>query len=286
MNDEPTPQRRSWLERLSHAILREPRDREQLVELLRDAEHRQLLDADALHMIEGVLEVSQMQVRDIMVPRSQIVAVEINTPLKEFLPAIIESGHSRFPILGEDRDDEVIGILFAKDLLKYTFEESHLTEFSLQNFIHPATFVPESKRLDVLLKEFRSNRNHMAVVVDEYGGIAGLITIEDVLEEIVGEIEDEHDIAEDAYIKQQSENRYTVKALTPIEEFNEFFNTYLSDEEFDTIGGLVMHSLGHLPKCDETVTLKNYNFRVLHSDTRRIGLLEVTVLPPPTEAED
>lgn len=278
MNDESSakPNHRTWLERISHAILREPQDREQLVELLRDAEQRRLLDAEALHMIEGVLEVSQMQVRDIMIPRSQIVVVEIGACLDDFLPAIIQSGHSRFPIIGEK--GEILGILFAKDLLKYNFQANATTEFSLENFIRPATFVPESKRVDVLLKEFRLNHNHMAVVVDEYGGVAGLVTIEDVLEEIVGEIEDEHDIAEDAHITQQGEQLYTVKAITPIDEFNDYFDSQLSDEEFDTIGGLVMHGLGHLPKCDETIVLDNFQFRVLHSDSRRIGLLEVSVM--------
>jgi magnesium and cobalt transporter len=286
MNEEPASRnqpQRSWLERLSQIILREPQDRQQLIELLRDAEHRHLLDADALDMIEGVLEVSEIQVRDIMVPRSQMVVVEIASSLEELLPMIIESGHSRFPVTGENRD-EVMGILFAKDLLPYSLLSNKQSDFDLSRVLRRPEFVPESKRLDVLLKEFRRSRNHMAIVVDEYGGVAGLITIEDVLEQIVGEIEDEHDIAEAASITKISDGRYTVQALTPIEEFNTFFNCELSDEEFDTIGGLVTHQLGHLPKCDEAVNIDGFRFRVLHSDNRRVQLLE-TVFEEPVEQQ-
>lgn len=282
MNEEPesrhanAPQR-SWLERLSHIILREPQDREQLIEVLRDAEHRHLLDADALDMIEGVLEVSEIQVRDIMVPRSQMIVIDITCSLEELLPQVIESRHSRFPIIGENRD-EVIGILFAKDLLPYALADKK-TEFDLSCILRKPEFVPESKRLDVLLKEFRRSRNHMAIVVDEYGGVAGLVTIEDVLEQIVGEIEDEHDVVEADSINKMSEGHYMVQALTPIEDFNAYFNCELSDDEFDTIGGLVTHQLGHLPKSDEMVDIDRFQFRVVHSDDRRVRLLEAIILP-------
>lgn len=268
---------RSWLERLSQALLREPQDREQLVELLRDAEQRNLLDAQALAMIEGVLQISEMQVRDIMVPRAQMVIVEEKTELKDFLPAVIESGHSRFPVIGENKD-EVIGILLAKDLLAYSNAETQ-SNFNMREILRPAVFVPESKRLDKLLQEFRRNRNHMAIVVDEYGGVAGLVTIEDVLEQIVGEIEDEYDIDEEGFIKQHSRTQFIVKALTPIEEFNQHFGVQLDNSEFDTIGGLVTHAFGHLPKRGETTQVGQFRFKVLHADNRRIRLLRMTVRP-------
>ena len=275
MNDESdskqAPQR-SWLERLSQALLREPQDREQLVTLLRDAETRELLDADALAMIEGVLDVSEMQVRDIMIPRSQMISINEEQNLNEFLPHIIESAHSRFPVMAENHD-EVMGIIHAKDLLKYVTGKHH--KFDLQSILRPAEFVPESKHLDILLKEFRIKHNHMVIVIDEYGGIAGLVTIEDVLEQIVGEIEDEFDIEEDAPIKKHRDNEHTVKALTTIEEFNDYFETDLSDEEFDTIGGLVTHTFGHLPKRGESVRIDKFQFKVLHADNRRIHLLQV-----------
>lgn len=265
----------SWLERLSQALLREPQDREQLVKLLRDAEQRQLLDAQALTMIEGVLQISEMQVRDTMVPRAHIVFIEQNSPLAEFLPQVIESGHSRFPVIGEDRD-EVIGILLAKDLLAF-HSDSQKKNFNIRDILRPTFFVPESKRLDMLLQEFRRNRNHMAIVVDEYGGVAGLITIEDVLEQIVGEIEDEYDIDDETFIKKISETQYTIKALTPIEEFNEYFNAKLDDTEFDTIGGIVMHEFGHLPKRGETVIINGFRFKVLNADNRRIRLMRMQI---------
>lgn len=269
---------KSWLERLSHVLLREPQDKQQLIEILKDAEQRNLLDANALSMIEGVLQVSQMQVRDIMIPRSQMVVVEIDDPPQEFLPRITQSGHSRFPVITESRD-EIIGLLLAKDLLSYDFTcEEKNKQFSLKELLRPCVFIPESKRLDVLLKEFRLNHKHMAIVIDEYGGVSGLITIEDVLEQIVGDIEDEYDTDEDENIKRQKEKLYIVKALTPIEEFNEFFHTSLSDEEFDTIGGLVMGNLGHLPKRGETVTIDSFQFKVVLSDNRRVRLLEALVL--------
>lgn len=266
---------RSWLERLSKALLREPQDREQLVALLRDAEQRNLLDAQALGIIEGALQISAMQVRDIMIPRAQMVVVEQDATLEEFLPLIIESGHSRFPVIGENRD-EVIGILLAKDLLNYNFSKQP-TRFQIRDILRPTVFVPESKHLNTLLQELRLNRNHMAIVVDEYGGVAGLVTIEDVLEQIVGEIEDEYDIDDEEFIKKHNETQYIVKALTPIEEFNQYFNVSLDDSEFDTIGGIVMQTFGHLPKRGEITTIDRFRFKVLSADNRRILLLRVTL---------
>jgi magnesium and cobalt transporter len=270
--------RPSWLERLGQVLLGdEPQDREDLVKSLRDAVQRNLLDVDALAMIEGVLAVSEMRARDIMIPRSQMVVVERDEEPEIFLPAIIESAHSRFPVVGSNKD-EVVGILLAKDLLAY-FQAERKGDFQVRDVLRPAVFVPESKRLNVLLKEFRSSRNHMAIVVDEYGGVAGLVTIEDVLEQIVGEIDDEHDIDEEEFIN-KNDNDYTVKALTPIVEFNEHFGTNFSDEEFDTIAGLIVHHFGRLPRRGESLNLDNLSFRVLRADSRRIHLLRVTQLAP------
>lgn len=274
MNDEAS--HKSWLDRLSGILHREPQDRSQLMDILRLACSKDILDYDALTMIEGVLQVSEIQVRDIMVPRSQMVVVEQDSPPSEFLPIMIESQHSRFPVIGENRD-EVIGILLAKELLRFTFSGEE--NFNIQSVLRPALFIPESKRLNVLLKEFRLNRNHMAIVVDEYGGISGLVTIEDVLEQIVGEIEDEYDIDDiSTYIRKLSEDLYTVKALTPIEKFNEYFHTVFSDENFDTIGGVVMQHFGKLPKKGDSIQIENCLFKVLHADNRRIRLLRVTLV--------
>ena len=215
-----------------------------------------------------------MQVRDIMIPRAQMVTVSRDDSIDDILPVIIESGHSRFPVVGENRD-EVVGILLAKDLLRYRFDDSE--RFDLRELIRPAVFVPESKRLNVLLKEFRASRNHIAIVVDEYGGVAGMVTIEDVLEQIVGEIADEHDIEEGTFILRRSDTNYIIKALTPIEDFNEYFGTRFSDEEFDTIGGLITHAFGHLPKRGETVQLDHLLFKVVRADNRRVHMLELTV---------
>jgi magnesium and cobalt transporter len=272
--------RTGWFKRLVGGG--EPRDRAELVEELREAGQRGLIDSDALGMIEGVLEVADLQVRDIMVPRSQMVVVDRDDPPETLLPIIVESGHSRFPVIGEDRD-QVVGILLAKDLLRY-FGEGGSAEFDMREVLRPAVFVPESKRVNVLLKEFRLSRNHMAVVVDEYGGVSGLVTIEDVIEEIVGDIADEYDIEEDQTIRREAERQYAVHALARIEDFNEYFGTQFSDEEFDTIGGLVMHQFGRLPKRGESVTIDDFEFKVLRSDRRRIDLLRVVsprdVLPP------
>jgi magnesium and cobalt transporter len=279
MNDRTDngSQQRSWIEKLSHALLGEPRDRDQLVHVLREAQNRGLFDADAQSMIEGVLQVADMQVRDIMIPRSQMVVVSRDASPDQLIVTAIESGHSRFPVVGESRD-EVVGVLLAKDLLRYSSKNEDKS-FSIRELLRPAVFVPESKRLNVLLKDFRASRNHIAVVVDEYGGVAGMVTIEDVLEQIVGEIEDEHDIDEETFIRKFSETNYGVKALTPIEDFNEYFGTSFSDEEFDTIGGLVTAQLGRLPKRGETVLLDNMSFQIVRADNRRLYLMKVTLLP-------
>ncbi len=273
----------SWLDRLGQAISSEPQDREQLVELLRDAEQRNLFDANALGMLEGVLQVAELQVRDIMIPRPQMTVVERDALPEEFVTTVIDSGHSRFPVLGEHRD-EVVGILLAKDLLGY-FARSGEQKFSMRDTLRPAIFVPESKRLNVLLQEFRASRNHMAIVVDEYGGVAGLVTIEDVIEQIVGEIDDEHDVGEERLILAHSNGEYTVKARTPIEDFNEHFHTRFSDADFDTIGGRVVHAFGRLPKRGETVVLERVHFLVLRSDKRRLHLLRVLSVDAEPDSE-
>lgn len=274
---------RSWIDKLSHALLGEPRDREQLVHVLREAQSRGLFDADAQGMIEGVLQVADMQARDIMIPRSQMVVVSRDASPEQLIPTAIESGHSRFPVIGESRD-EVVGVLLAKDLLRYS-SKNESRSFHIREILRPAVFVPESKRLNVLLKEFRASRNHLAIVVDEYGGVAGMVTIEDVLEQIVGEIEDEHDIDEDTFIRKYSDVNYTVKALTSIEDFNDYFGTDFSDEEFDTVGGLITDKLGRLPKRGETVILDNMSIQVINADNRRVHLIKVTLLLNPNATQ-
>ncbi len=268
------PQDKSWLVKLSQILLREPQDREQLVTLLRDAEQRNLLDAESLGMIEGVFQISEMQVRDIMIPRTQMVTINENDSAQTIIPSVIDSTHSRFPVIGDNRD-EVIGILLAKDLLKFAFRTEE-SEFNIHEIIRPTIYIPESKRLDMLLSEFRQTKNHMAIVVDEYGGVSGCVTLEDILEQIVGEIEDEFDVDDDAYIKQHN-NHYVIKALTPIEDFNEFFTTDFSDDEFDTIGGLVIHAFGHLPQRGEKTAIDKYVFEVINANKRRIKLLKMTI---------
>ena len=264
------------MDRIVHAIGGEPRDQEELLELLRDAQARQLFDADTLQMVEGAFQVVEMRVRDIMIPRAQMVVVSKDATLEEFLPVITESGHSRFPVIDEDKDD-VVGVLLAKDLLKYTSDSTTAAEFDMASLVRPSTMTPETKRLNVLLKEFRAKRNHMAIVLDEYGGVAGLVTIEDVLEEIVGEIDDEHDTEEDAHIRRVAEGRYAVNALTPIEDFNEVMGTDFSDDEFDTIGGLVMQHIGHMPKEGETATLQGCQFKIVEADSRRVHEMTVSL---------
>jgi magnesium and cobalt transporter len=269
--------------RLKRSLLRAPEDTEQLIELLRIAQARNLFDPDALAMIEGVLQVDDMRVRDVMIPRSQVDMLERDGSAQQWLRAIVETGHSRYPVIGDSRD-EVIGILLAKDLLLYAIERSD-QRFNVRDLLRPAVFVPESKRLNVLLKEFRSNRNHMAIVVDEYGGVAGIVTIEDVLEQIVGDIEDEHDVEEEGMIRKHSAVHYTVKALTPIEDFNDYFGTNYSDEEFDTIGGFVVHRFGHLPRRGERIVIDNHLFKVLRADNRRVHMLQLTLLPKAPSVE-
>ncbi len=266
------PDRPSLLDRLAALILREPVDREQLVALLRTAYKKSLLDADALSIIEGAMTVSEMQVRDIMIPRAQMDVIDINEPIEQFIPVVISTAHSRFPVIGENRDD-VIGVLLAKDLLRHYAGEE---EFNVREMLRPAIFAPESKRLNVLLREFRASRNHMAIVVDEYGGVAGLVTIEDVLEQIVGDIEDEYDFDEASdNIILESSGRYRVKALTQIADFNAAFGTTFGDESFDTVGGLVIAHLGRLPKRGETVVLEGLRIQVLRADSRRVYTLIV-----------
>ncbi len=274
-------EKQSWLERLSHFLLREPDDRDQLVELLHASFEKSLLDADALAMIEGVLQVSETQVRDVMIPRSQMDVIDITQTPDEFIPFVIETAHSRFPVIDDDKND-IIGILLAKDLLRYYAGE----DFDVRDMLRPAVFIPESKRLNVLLKEFRSNRNHIAIVVDEYGGVAGMITIEDVLEQIVGDIEDEYDFDEtEDNIIRDTQGKYRVKALTEITDFNEVLGTEFSDEEFSTIGGLVVSQFGHLPKRGETVTFNNLKFTALRADSRRLHSVLIEELEVPEEAE-
>ncbi|MEH6626092.1 MAG: transporter associated domain-containing protein [Motiliproteus sp.] len=273
---------KSWLERLAQTFSDEPKDRVELLALLRNAEKSQVLDTEALSIIEGALEVSDMQVREIMVPRPQMIVINAELSPKEFLPDMIAAAHSRFPVIGES-PDEVIGIMLAKDLLPYVIKG--IDSFDINNHLRVATFVPESKRLNILLEEFRATRNHMAIVVDEYGGIAGLVTIEDVLEQIVGEIEDEYDeYDEDSHIKKFENNGYIVKALTPVDDFNEYFKSELDEDEFDTIGGIVTQRFGRLPQKEESVDVGNFTFKVVNADNRRIRLLQVTPLKEPSSA--
>jgi len=270
-----------WLKRLAQGLA-EPQDRQQLLAMLREAAGRGVIDSDALTMLEGVLEVGDLQVRDIMVPRAQMVFVRRNERAARILPVVVESGHSRFPVM-DDRDN-IVGILLAKDLLRLTTAEKR-ERFDIREFMRPAVFVPESKRLNVLLKEFRRSRNHMAIVVDEYGGVSGLVTIEDVIEQIVGEIADEFDVEDDQNIRRDAERHFTVRGITRIADFNEYFGSMLSEAEgFDTVAGLVMKQLGRLPRRGEGTTIDGFEFRVLRADRRRIETLRVVaphdVLPP------
>ncbi|MFT5117205.1 MAG: magnesium and cobalt transporter [Kiritimatiellia bacterium] len=277
MNDEPpsSQQEKSWIDKLINAFSGEPQSQEELLDIIKDAADNQLLDQEALEIIQGALEVSGQQVREIMIPRTQMVTVNINDPTEEFINKAIDSGHSRFPVIGENIDD-IRGVLLAKDLLPLVLKGHD--GFALDSIIRQATIIPESKRLNVLLREFRENRYHMALVIDEYGGISGLITIEDILEEIVGEISDETDDDNgDGYIRKVSDNDYIIKALTPIEEFNDHFKSTLNDEEFDTIGGLLMKAFGHLPQRNEFTTIKGFEFRVLYSDNRQVHLLRLSL---------
>jgi magnesium and cobalt transporter len=266
-----------WLKRITQTFSAEPQDREELLAVLREASERGLLDAEALTMLEGVLEVSDLQVRDIMVPRAQMVCVQRDDLAATLLPVVVESGHSRFPVMDADRDD-IVGILLAKDLLRLSISDAR-ERFDIREYMRPAVFVPESKRLNVLLKDFRRNRNHMAIVVDEYGGVSGLVTIEDVIEQIVGEIDDEFDVEDDQNIRKDADRQYTVRGVTRIDEFNEYFGSKLSEEEgFDTVAGLLMKELGRLPRRGEAASIDGFEFRVSRADRRRIDALRV--VPP------
>ena len=274
---EPPERRRSWLERISSAFSGEPDTREDLVAVLRDAQGNGLIDADSLRMMEGALSVSELSVGDVMVARAQMVSLPADARFIDLMKQVVESGHSRFPVHGEDRD-EILGILLAKDLLRGVVADNG--PGTVRELLRPAVLIPESKKLNLLLKEFRLSRNHMAIVVDEYGGVAGLVTIEDVLEQIVGEIDDEHDEAEDgaALIAAQADGQFVVDALTPIADFNERFGADFPDDEYDTVGGLVTAAIGHLPETGEELTLGRFVFRVARADARRVHALHVGVL--------
>lgn len=278
-DDQPpstsSPAKQGWFKRLFQNFGVGPRDRNEVIEVLREARDAKLFDGNEQAMLEGVFEVAELQVRDIMIPRSHMVVLDRDADTRQLLEKIIESGHSRFPVIGEDRD-EVVGILLAKDLLRF-FVESSGDRFDIREVIRPASFIPESKRLNVLLQEFRNSRNHMAIVVDEYGGVSGLLTIEDVLEQIVGDIGDEHDPDEVPDFKNDGDGQYTIRALARIEDFNDAFGTSLDDGEFDTIGGLVIHELGRLPRRGELIELGDLRFTVENADRRRVYTLRLRV---------
>lgn len=279
MSDEQPPSRnspqKSWVDKISQLLTGEPQDLDDLLEILREAREKRLLDTDALSMIEGVLQVSQMRVRDIMIPRIQMVVVPKDAELESIMPLVTEFGHSRYPVIDGDRS-KVVGVLLAKDLLTRILENKTL---KVHEIMRPSYVVPESKRLNVLLKELRTNGNHMAIVVDEYGQSAGLVTIEDVLEQIVGEIEDEHDEHEDeGYIFQRSPSEYMIKALTPMDEFDEYFSTHLATDEYDTVGGFIVSQLEHMPKKGESLVVDAMKFEVIRADSRRVHLLKLKII--------
>ena len=267
---------KSWLDKIKLSFSGEPKSKEELVEVISEAEQREVIDPQTREMIEGVIGVNDMRVRDIMIPRTQMITIDVEQKIEAFLPIMLESAHSRFPVISEDKD-HIEGILLAKDLLSYMFNSEQ--EFSLRAVLRPAVIVPESKRVDVLLKEFRQQRYHMAIVVDEYGGVSGLVTIEDILELIVGEIEDEYDTEEDGTDDIRPLNKYTysVKALTPVDDFNSFFETSFSEEEADTIGGIVLKAFGHMPDTSDEISIGDIHFKVTHSDKRRLVQLKVTI---------
>ena len=267
---------KSWLDKLKNSISGEPRSKEELVSVITDAEQNEIIDPQTREMIEGVIGVNEMRVRDIMIPRAQMTTIDVEQKVEEFLPVMLESAHSRFPVISEDKD-HIEGILLAKDLLAFAFNAEK--EFNLRDILRPAVIVPESKRVDVLLKEFRQQRYHMAIVVDEYGGVSGLVTIEDILEIIVGRIEDEYDTEEDGTddIRPLNKSTYSVKALTPVDDFNEFFETKFSEEEADTIGGIVLKAFGHMPETNDEITIGDIQFKVTNSDKRRLIQLKVSV---------
>jgi magnesium and cobalt transporter len=276
MSEDPSPgevtRKPPWYRRLWLRWRQEPYSRGQLVLWLRNAERAHLIDSDTLATMEGALQVLDMRVRDIMVPRSDMVVLEENASPRELLPKVVESGHSRFPVIDTKRE-VVVGVLMAKDLLA-NLGQSH-SRFDIKDVMRPAVFVPESKRLNILLREFRSSRNHMAIVVDEYGGIAGLVSIEDVIEQIVGEIDDEHDVSDEYFIRPHGRSRYTVRARTPIADFNEYFGSTFADDEYDTIGGLLLKQFGHVPERGEEIDFGGFNFKILRADVRRIHLMRI-----------
>lgn len=282
MNDEIPLRSKHYWSKLQKTIIRllgtEPSHKGHILDMLRDAKHRAILDSDSLSMIEGVLQVSELQARDIMIPRAQMVVVQRDYTLEQILEVVRVSAHSRFPVIGEDRG-EVVGLLLAKDLVVFLGREEEHRRFNIRDLLRAAVFVPESKRLNLLLKGFQASHNHMAIVVDEYGNAAGLVTIEDVLEQIVGEIEDEHDFDEALPIFKRSKTEYTIKAHLSVEAFNQHFNSTLDNSEFDTIGGLVVNAIGHLPKRGEMVELEQFRFRILRADSRRVHLLNLRLLP-------
>ncbi len=273
--DRSSDGQRSWLSKIFQAFAHEPKNRQELLELLREAHQNKLLDSEALSIVEGAIQVADLQVRDIMIPRSQMISIKASQSPEEFLPAVTSSAHSRYPVIGDGADD-VLGILLAKDLLPLLLRGRE--DFNIREMLRPATFVPESKRLNVLLREFRANRHHMAIVIDEYGSVAGLVTIEDVLEQIVGDIEDEHDVEQDSYFKDLPSGDFIVKAQTPLASFNEHFDTDLKSDACTSIGGLLMGEFGRVPKRNETRELAGYRFRVINADSRRIHLLRLTPL--------
>jgi magnesium and cobalt transporter len=271
---------RGWLDKIVQSFTTEPKTKQDLISIIQEAENSGIINPETREMIEGVMEVSDLRVRDIMIPRAQMMTIDIDETVEEFIPAILHSAHSRFPVISEDKD-HIEGIMLAKDLLAFAFDPSKKLE--IRNILRPAVIVPESKRVDVLLKEFRQKRYHMAIVVDEYGGVSGLVTIEDILELIVGEIEDEHDDDEKESddIKPLNKHTYSVKALTALDDFNKFFNSKFDEEEADTIGGIVLRAFGHMPARDEEVVINNIMFKVTNSDKRRLVQLKVTM--PETE---
>ena len=263
---------KGWLDRIYSIFTGEPQNQKQLLDLLKNLQARQLIGAEELFMIEGVLQVSDMQVRDIMIPRGQMIVLDHEDSFAEIIEKISDSGHSRFPVIDDDKDD-VVGILLAKDLLQLSVEET--VKFEINEYIRPASFIPESKRLNVLLKEFRQNRSHMAMIVDEYGGVSGLVTIEDVLEQIVGKIDDEHDDDDEIDIQHHGANRYSVRALTPLQDFNDYFKTDFTNDEIETIGGYLLGHIGYLPERGESFTLQDLTFKVLSADSRHVHLYQV-----------
>lgn len=273
-NSDKETAHQGWLDRFTKFLLVEPRDREELLQVLQDAHQRKLFDSEALFMLEGVIRVSEMRVRDIMIPRIQVVTIPHDADVDQVASIVVDSAHSRFPVTGND-PSEVVGILLAKDLLAHVLKKQ---PFSIEKIMRTPRFVPESKRLNILLREFRSHRNHMVIVVDEYGTAAGMVTIEDVLEQIVGSIEDEHDLDHEDYILRINERKFTVKALTPIEEFNQYFSADFDTDDFDTVGGLVSHKWGYVPKHGERIEMDGFLFEVLHADNRRVYLFRLTLL--------